>query len=88
MTGRKEHKMKSITLKDFQDHVICAESEYLMDNSDGSYWEAETDSDGDKIYINSFTGEVLFQDEIEEWRVVGMTLNHHHELTTWIEKDA
>ena len=80
--------MKSITLKDFQDHVICAESEYLMDNSDGSYWEVETDSDGNQIYINSFTGEVLFQDEIEKWRVVGMTLNHHHELTTWIEKDA
>ena len=80
--------MKSITLKDFQDHVICAESEYLMDNSDGSYWETETDSDGNQIYINSFTGEVLFQDEIEEWRVVGMTLKHHHELTTWIEKDA
>ena len=80
--------MKSITLKDFQDHVICAESEYLMDNSDGSYWETETDSDGNQIYINSFTGEVLFQDEIEEWRVVGMTLNHHHELTTWIAKDA
>ena len=80
--------MKSITLKDFQDHVICAESDYLMDNSDGSYWEVETDSDGNQIYINSFTGEVLFQDEIEKWRVVGMTLNHHHELTTWIEKDA
>ena len=80
--------MKSITLKDFQDHVICAESEYLMDNSDGSYWDVETDSDGNQIYINSFTGEVLFQDEIEKWRVVGMTLNHHHELTTWIEKDA
>ena len=80
--------MKSITLKDFQDHVICAESDYLMDNSDGAYWEAETDNDGNQIYINSFTGEVLFQDEIEEWRVVGMTLNHHHELTTWIEKDA
>ena len=80
--------MKSITLKDFQDHVICAESEYLMDNSDGSYWEVETDSDGNQIYINSFTAEVLFQDEIEKWRVVGMTLNHHHELTTWIEKDA
>ena len=29
--------MKSITLKDFQDYVICAEPEYLMDNSDGSY---------------------------------------------------
>ena len=87
-TGGKEHKMKSITLKDFQDHVICAESDYLMDNSDGSYWEVETDSDGNQIYINSFTGEVLFQDEIEKWRVVGMTLNHHHELTTWIEKDA
>ena len=80
--------MKSITLKDFQDHVICAESDYLMDNSDGSYWEVETDSDGNQIYINSFTGELLFQDEIEKWRVVGMTLNHHHELTTWIEKDA
>ena len=88
MTGGKEHKMKSITLKDFQDHVICAESEYLMDNSDGSYWEVETDSDGNQIYINSFTGEVLFQDEIEKWRVGGMTLNHHHERTTWIEKDA
>ena len=80
--------MKSITLKDFQDHVICAESDYLMDNSDGAYWEPETDSDGNQIYINSFTGEVLFQDEIEKWRVVGMTLNHHHQLTTWIEKDA
>ena len=80
--------MKSITLKDFQDHVICAESDYLMDNSDGAYWEPETDNDGNQIYINSFTGEVLFQDEIEKWRVVGMILNHHHELTTWIEKDA
>ena len=80
--------MNIIILKYFQDHGSGAESEYLMDNSDGSYWEAETDSDGDKIYINSFTGEVLFQDEIEKWRVVGMTLNHHHELTTWIEKDA
>ena len=88
MTGGKEHKMKSITLKDFQDHVICAESDYLMDNSDGAYWESETDNDGNQIYVNSFTGEVLFQDEIEKWRVVGMTLNHHHELTTWIEKDA
>ena len=88
MTGGKEHKMKSITLKDFPDHVICAESDYLMDNSDGAYWESETDNDGNRIYVNSFTGEVLFQDEIEKWRVVGMTLNHHHELTTWIEKDA
>ena len=87
-TGRKEYKMESITLKDFQDHVICAESEYLMDNSDGSYWDAKTDSDGNRIYINSFTGEVLFQDEIEKWHVVGMTLNHRHDLTTWIEKDA
>ena len=80
--------MKSITLKDCQDHVICAESDYLMDNSDGSYWDVEADSYGNQIYINSFTGELLFQDEIEKWRVVGMTLNHHHELTTWIEKDA
>ena len=80
--------MKSITLKDFQDHVICAESDYLMDNSDGSYWDVETDNDGNQIYINSFTGELLFQDEIEKWRVVGMTLTPRHELTTWIEKDA
>lgn len=87
-TGRKEHKMESITLKDFQDHVICAESEYLMDNHDGSFWDAKTDNDGNRIYVNSFTGEVLFQDEIEKWHVVGMTLNHRHDLTTWIEKDA
>ena len=57
--------MKSVPFKVFQDYVICAESDYLSDNSDGSYWEAETDSDGNQIYSNSFTGEVLFQDEIE-----------------------
>lgn len=79
--------MKSITLKDFCDHVIYAEPEYLMDNSDGSFWDARTDSDGNRIYVNSFTAEVLFQDEIERWHVVGMTLNHRHDLTVWIEKD-
>lgn len=80
--------MKSITLKDFCDHVICAEPEYLMDNRDGSFWDAQTDNDGNRIYINSFTAEVLFQDEIEQWHVVDMTLNHRHDLTVWIEKDA
>lgn len=83
--------MTTITLYDFETYMTYEHCCALYDDETGAEWVYDASNeqeDGQVRYINEATGEVLLQDEIDKYYVVGLALSMHKQPIAYIAKEA
>lgn len=83
--------MTTITLYDFETYMTYEHCYALYDDETGAEWvcDASNEQEDEQVrYINEATGEVLLQDEIDKYYVVGLALSMRKQPIAYIAKEA